>query len=82
MDIQAQIDALEAKRMQRKGEVDTEREANLKHRNELQNEFNALAAEDNKLYADWLIENARFDGKLELLRQMLEDTDNGNHAAE
>lgn len=72
MDIQTQIEALEAKRMQRKGEVDTSREANQRQREELQRQFNELQTADNKLYADWLIENARFDGKLELLQEQLE----------
>lgn len=72
MDLQAKIDALEAKRLQRKGAVDTEREAIAKRLEAMQKEANELQAQSNKLWADHQLEDAEARGEIKALRGLLD----------
>lgn len=74
-DIQSEIEALEALRLQRKGAVDMEREEIGKRLEAMQKEANELQAQSNKLWADHQIEDAELRGELKALRRQLEVKD-------
>ena len=81
MDIQAKKAALEALRLQRKGEVEFENQRDQARLEELEREGNAILISRQQRVAAYLIENAKYEGQLELLDEQL-GAEHGNHAAE
>lgn len=81
-EIPSQIAALEALRLQRKGAVDLECEAIQKRLEALEKEAQELVAHRNQLVVTFTTDNAKIEGKLELLREQAEGKPDGNNPSQ